>query len=101
MILNPFKLNINKFRGLYIYLLYGKKGQGKSATQSYIAQKLIKSYYKTEKKYPHLPIRKYYSSSKFSKEFEDKELGKHLEYWSNPEELYFLRNVDIGWDETL
>ena len=85
--------------GLKIYLYYGPKGSGKSLFQIYIATQLFKEYYKIEKKYPQLPKRKYYSSQKFSKELEDKELGNHLEYWSNPRQLYHLRNCDIGWDE--
>jgi len=85
--------------GLKIYLFYGKKGSGKSLYQCYVATQLFKQYYKTEKKYPFLPKRKYYSSQKFSKQIEEKELGKHLQYWSNPRELYQLRDCDIGWDE--
>jgi len=86
-------------RNLHICLYYGKKGSGKSLFQAYIAKKLFREYEKTEKRYPSLPKRAYWSSQKFSKEIEAKELGKHLFYWENPRQLYGLRNIDIGWDE--
>jgi len=92
----PFTHSKNK---LGVYLFYGNKGAGKSIYQTYIFLTLLKSYYRQEKKYPYLPKRKYYSSQKFSKEIEEKELGKHLEYWTNPRQLYKLRDCDIGWDE--
>jgi len=85
--------------GLQIYLFWGRKGQGKSYVQYRLFETLTKEYYKTEKKYPELPHRKYYSSQKFSEEVEKRELGKHLAYWRHPEELYSIRNADIGWDE--
>lgn len=85
--------------GLKIYLIYGKKGSGKSLFMARLAQKLFNSYYRQERKYPDLQNRKLWSNIKFSEEVEKKELGNHLEYWSNPEQLYGLRNIDIFWDE--
>jgi hypothetical protein len=84
---------------LGIYLFYGKKGSGKSLFQARLAFNLINEYYKIEKKYPSLPHRKFYSNQKFSSSFEKKELAKHIIYWTNPKELYDIRNADISWDE--
>lgn len=93
-----FKLT-SEFRDPKIYLFYGKKGSGKSLFQARLAYELIQEYYRTEKKYPNLPHRKYFSSQKLSPAFEAKELGKHLEYWTHPDQLYKVRDADIGWDE--
>jgi hypothetical protein len=94
------------YQGLKIYLFYGKKGSGKSLYQAYLVLKLIKSYYKVEKKFPKLSHRKLYINQPLSKEFEKKELYDkktnptgHLIYWTNPEQLYNVRDADILWDE--
>lgn len=84
---------------LGIYLAWGKPGMGKSIDQVALALELFEEYRYTERKYPQLPKRKYYSNIKFSKEIEEAEFGNHLEYWENPRQLRDLRNVDIGWDE--
>lgn len=85
---------------LGIYLFYGKKGSGKSIFQSSLAYKLVNEYYSVEKKYPSLPHRTFWSNQKFCGEFEKKELAnKHLKYWSNPKQLYSIKNSDISWDE--
>lgn len=86
-------------KGLKIYLIYGKKGSGKSLYMAKLAQRLFDSYKWQEKKYPTLPRRKLYSNMKYSDEVDKKELGKHLEYWENPEQIYRVRNSDILWDE--
>lgn len=86
-------------RQLKITLFWGRKGSGKSLIQGVLLSELLKEYYETEKKYPHLPVRKLYSNQPFSKMVEEKELGKHLFYWSSPRQLYDLKNVDIIWDE--
>ena len=87
------------YQGLKIFLFYGKKGSGKSLYQSYLVLKLLKSYYKIEKKYPSLPHRKFYINQPLSEEFEKKELNKHFEYFTSPEQLYAVRDSDILWDE--
>lgn len=72
---------------LAIYLFYGRKGSGKSYTQARDAVLLFQQYRALEKKYPMLPRRIYLSNQKFSKEVEDKELGVHLFYWTNAQQL--------------
>lgn len=86
-------------KGLEITVIYGKKGNCKSLYQTMIVDYLIRQYYRTEKRYPELPKRKVYINQKLSKAFEEKELGKHLEYWTHPEQLYKVRDSDIIWDE--
>jgi len=93
-------------RDLKIYLYWGDKGSGKGYFLFYVASHLIKQYFKNEKKFPNLPKRKLYSSMKFASEFEKIHLydvklnpGGHLHYWTNPRQLYGIRNADILWDE--
>jgi len=87
------------FRGLKSYLWFGAKGNGKSMLGGYLAYYLFSTYYHQEKKYPKLPKRQLWSNQKFGTHVEHYELGKHLFYWSNPRQLYDLRNTDIYWDE--
>jgi len=98
---------------LAIYLIYGKKGSGKSLCQAREALKLFKQYKKAEKRYPELPKRIYYSNMKMSEEIEKQEYGKHLYYWNNAEQLkncprtdcwkgnepHPVHDTDIGHDE--
>lgn len=87
------------YSGLKIYLFYGRKGSGKSLFHALLISHLIDSYYRTERRYPQLKKRKVYINQKLSLDFENQELHKHFEYWTNPEELYSLRDSDITWDE--
>jgi len=87
------------FRGLKSYLFYGDKGNGKSLLMAYLTNYLVYSYVRQEKKYPQLPKRKLYSSMKFSPAVEKHTLGRYIEYWSNPRQLFDVRNADILWDE--
>lgn len=93
-------------RDLKIYCYYGAKGQGKSYFCAYLATKIIEQYRKNERKYPELAKRQFWSSQKFSDEYEKTELfddvnnpDGRLHYWSHPSQLYKLKNVDILWDE--
>jgi hypothetical protein len=86
-------------QGLKIYLFYGAKGSGKSLTQAWLANVLFRQYKSIEKRYPNLPTRKLFSNQKYSKEIEEEYLGKKLEYWENPRQLFTLKNCDIAWDE--
>lgn len=86
-------------KDLKIYLFYGAKGSGKSLFMARLAQRLFNEYYRTERRYPQLPKRKLYSNQKYSKKIEEQELGKHLQYWTHPEQLYWIRDSDILWDE--
>lgn len=93
-------------RDLKIYCYYGAKGQGKSYFCAFIAYKIIETYRRTEKRYPSIAKRSFWSSQKFSDEYEKKELyhktknpDGRLNYWSHPSQLYALKNVDILWDE--
>ena len=87
------------FRGLKSYLFFGNKGQGKSLLMSYIVQGLFNEYYYIERKYPSLPKRRLAINMNLSQSVDDRELGNHLVYWSNPRELVDLRDTDIIWDE--
>lgn len=78
----------------------------------------MNGYLKTEKKYPHLKKRIYFSKQKFTERIEnlewiEKNPGGHLYYWHNAYELlscprkecwrgkkiHALHNADIFWDE--
>lgn len=113
--------------GAYITFVVGPKGSGKSMYEATNALRLIKEYYKIEKKYPQLRKRIYFSKQKFSDAVERKELwnykdpttsiptktSQHLYYWNSAEELQFcprsrcwkskvlhhLHDADVGWDE--
>jgi len=86
-------------RDLKVTLFWGRKGSGKSLIQGVLLLELFGEYYATETKFPSIPKRTLYSNQPFSKAVEQAELGKHLEYWSSPRQLYHLRNCDILWDE--
>lgn len=87
------------YKGLKVYLIYGRKGSGKSLYMARLALQLFKSYRRQEKHYPKLAKRKLYSNIKFSEKVEQEELFNHLEYWTHPEQIYTVRNSDIFWDE--
>lgn len=57
-----------------IWFTVGTKGSGKSTYESRRALKIMNQYKYTEKKYPDLKKRIYYSNQKFAKRIEDKEL---------------------------
>jgi len=98
---------------LQINLDYGAKGAGKSMSQARTALMLFDEYAASEKKYPLLPKRIYFGNQKFSKAIEEKELGIHLFYWSNFQEMRYcprpncwktnpkhpVHDTDIGHDE--
>jgi len=93
-------------RDLKIYCYYGAKGQGKSYFCAYMAFCVIRSYRRNEARYPELSKRQFWSSQKFSKDYEVLELydakynpDGRLHYWSHPSQLYNLRDADILWDE--
>lgn len=93
-------------RDLKIYIYYGPKGQGKSYFCSRMAVLIIATYRRNEERYPGLQKRQFWSSQKFSPEYEAQELydekknpDGRLHYWSHPSQLYLLKNVDILWDE--
>lgn len=87
-------------RDIAIYMTWAKPGQGKSIDLARtILQLLFSEYPKTRKKYPSLPERKVYSNVKLNSRIEEKELEKHLFYWSDPRQLKNLRDVDICIDE--
>lgn len=104
----------------FIYLTVGKKGAGKSLRESRQAIRVMNGYYASEKKYPDLPRRIYFSKQKFAKRIEDIELWDleknphgHLYYWDNVYQLkncpryacwkgdapHPLHNADVFWDE--
>jgi len=97
--------------GIKIYFLWARPGEGKSSATARIFIKLLKSYYKTERRYPSLPRREVWSNMRFSAAIEAKELKRdpatgevinsdgHLCYWDNPKQLRHLRDADIIIDE--
>lgn len=105
--------------GNYITYTVGDKGGGKSLLESRTALALFRQYRETEKKYPQLKHRIYYSKQKFTKIIEDRELitsenpKGHLMYWDTLDDLQFcprkncwrgeeshaVHNTDIAWDE--
>lgn len=93
-------------RDLKIYCYYGAKGQGKSYFCAYMAVNVIAQYRRAEKRYPKIGHRQFWSSQRFSEEYEKLELWDaetnpdgRLHYWAHPSQLYNLKNVDILWDE--
>lgn len=110
----------------YITFVVGPKGSGKSLYEATAALRLMGQYAKTEKKYPNLKKRIYFSKQKFAPWVEARELvgyknvdgvpvpnRAHLMYWNSAEDLQFcprphcwksdkphhLHDADIGWDE--
>jgi len=102
---------VQSHKAIKIYLTWARPGEGKSSDQARTALKLFKEYRKTEKRYPDLPKREYWSNQRMSPAIEAKELKRdpdtqeiinpdgHLCYWSNLKQLKDLRNVDIAIDE--
>ncbi len=84
----------SRYNHLAIYLDYGRKGAGKSLSQAKLALQLLKEYAQVEKKYPSLPHRILFSNVKFSKEIEEKELGRHLFYWENFKQMQHCPRLD-------
>jgi len=103
----------------YITFIVGDKGSGKSLLESRTAMYLFHQYRETEKKYPKLKHRIYFSKQKFTKKVEERELiteknpDGHLMYWSKLDDLQFcprlncwrgekphpIHNTDVAWDE--
>ena len=85
-------------QGLKIYIFYGKKGNCKSLFQAKLAYHLIQTYKRQEKKFPDLPKRKLLINQSLNQQFYE-ENKDHIQYWTNPEQLYQVRDSDILWDE--
>ena len=96
--------------GRYIFFIVGDKGAGKSLLEARMGRQFLAGYARTERKYPALPHRIYYSKQHFCKEIEDQELVQrkvvdpnnpskweiqilnpngHLYYWNEVDELQF------------
>lgn len=58
----------------FIFFTVGRKGSGKSLFESRRALSVMNGYLRTEKKYPQLPKRIYFSKQKFAERIERKEL---------------------------
>lgn len=103
----------------FIYFTVGQKGSGKSLREARQALGIMNNYYRTERKYPELKKRIYFSKQKFAPRIEELELNSdsnptgHLYYWSNAYQLlscprrncwrgnssHPVHNTDIFWDE--
>ena len=75
-------------------IYFGPRGSGKSLHQAYMCRQILRHldwrYYKN----PHLKPAIVFSVQKFSKEIEDKYLGKRLYYWSDAKELEHCPRTD-------
>lgn len=80
-------------------MYFARPGNGKTLQMARVADALFKEYRWVQRKYPQLPKRALWSNMKFSKAIEDAHLGYDLHYWTDPRELYGLRDVDILWDD--
>lgn len=77
-------------------IIEGAPGQGKSLYTARLAKKLLE---RNKKWWQQSGIvRKIFSNIKFAPVFE-KEAQQFLEYWTTPDELCKLRDVDVLWDE--
>lgn len=74
----------------FIYFTVGQKGSGKSAFESRRALAIINGYTKTEKKYPELKRRIFFSNQKFAKRIEEAELYWKTEYNSELQQWDYL-----------
>lgn len=84
---------------LSVTLLFARPGNGKTLDTARQARSWWRQYERGALYYPDLPRRRVYSNMKFSKAIEDKHLGIDLFYWTDPSELWTLRDVDILWDD--
>lgn len=103
----------------FIFFTVGRKGSGKSLYESRRALEILNGYYKTERRYPDLKKRIYFSKQKFAERIEKVELvseenpNGHLYYWHSAydllrcprlncwkgEKVHPLHNADVFWDE--
>jgi hypothetical protein len=82
----------------FIFLTVGKKGAGKSLRESRMALRVMNGYYRTEKKYPLLKKRIFFSKQKFSKSIEDIELFWKMDWFDEEFEGEKIRVYDYILD---
>lgn len=97
----------------WFIIIFAPPGHGKSIEQAKLAYKLIREYYKLEKKYPKLPHRYLLTNQPLSQKIKFKFLKRwrkenlfveafnngHLRFWNQPEELRYCPIMNCWKDK--